>query len=339
VRKGLIILMIWLIVGSVFAGPFVWGSWVLPSVILALISVSLMILVYFVSKLLDYPKLAATAKDEIVQILFTFLLIGIIYGVYSYINTIPVKNYMFGYDRMCDGHDCLLMEGAESYLTDLAWYNLRSLMYLSLVSTVVNDLANLKLGFSILAGAEVKPFDILNMLDSVTENSQSVLIGISLLSYAYLGLLEFGRIGMMGVILPLGFMLRCFSPTRSLGGALIGLTLTFTIMYPLVIVINDVAVDDSLKNLDVTGLTENLLDVLSESVDILLTNPKEDLGIGVLDKIFIIMVVIVMKFVTPVVVASLILPIIDFAILSTVARAFTRALGQQIDISNLTRMI
>jgi hypothetical protein len=38
-------------------------------------------------------------------------------------------------------------------------------------------------------------------------------------------------------------------------------------------------------------------------------------------------------------IAAVVLPVINFAVLAEVARALTHLLGEEIDISNLTRMI
>jgi hypothetical protein len=73
---------------------------------------------------------------------------------------------------------------------------------------------------------------------------------------AQLLLLDFATFAMIKYYLPLGILLRCFAPTRRIGGTLIGLVLGLVLVFPSLIVVNGIFVNSFFETTNPFGLNE-----------------------------------------------------------------------------------
>ncbi|MCK4714217.1 MAG: hypothetical protein KAT35_01475 [Candidatus Aenigmarchaeota archaeon] len=192
-------------------------------------------------------------------------------------------------------------------------------------------------------------------------------------------LLRYIQFGMLNILLPIGIICRCFSPLRDFGGALMGISIALFLFFPLTFVINaavimpstsdpfymdyvdeEVRFENKLNDMRTDIDEENLgaLDMLARR-----GKPDPDLVEGEtannLDKVkaawnkwiggtwYHIGVMWsglalpgTLRFgIAHVVLGALVLPILNFMIVITAARELSRFLGEEVDITNLTRMI
>jgi len=360
------------------------GSWFVLSVIFIFISFIFYLIVYFASLLLDMPVIVVKSKNEFVQVAATLVILMFIVGLVRFMCSFEPASVFSGYDRTCDygagNTNCNLIDSSIGYFKDLTTFNVDSLISVTVLSGLINNIANLKVGINIGGiGIKLKPFDVLNSLDSMTEKSQAALVGMMILVQTYAGVIVYAETAMLGYLLPLGILMRCFQPTRGFGGALIGLTISFLFIMPLMFVINDIAIGDNLNYMQ-NNLVDSFKPIIGHIKNTFGSNVntqvdlyKQLFGIvsgsssfkdllsdlpgyftnfisgsvklisfimfGLSVQIELSVFVYFMRLIAVAIVAGVILPVIDFAVIATSARSLTRLFGEQVDISNLTRMI
>jgi len=364
------------------------GSWFVLSVIFIVISFMIYLLVYYASNFLNMSVISVTAKNELMQVAATLLILIFVAGLVRFMCTFEPASVFPEYSRYrtCDYGECNIMDATTGYFKDLTRYNINSLISVTVISTIINNLANIKVGINLWGmGMDAQPFNFLNKLDQITEISQATLITMTVLVQVYTGLLVFSQTALLGYILPLGILMRCFPPTRGFGGALIGLTIALLFIMPLTFVINDLAIGRDLNFLgsnvieSYKSVSNELLDELSDIMSDVHTPVDfiqkllgfkdagggfatfEEFSHSMFDsfvnfmtgrvKLFGFLVTAplvgfmlfvftwLIRLITIVIVANLILPLINLAIIATATRELSRLFGEQIDISNLTRMI
>jgi len=184
-------------------------------------------------------------------------------------------------------------------------------------------------------------------------------------------LLRYIQFGMLNILLPVGVICRCFGPLRDFGGALMGIAMALFVFYPFVYAVNFAVVlpgqGDTAYLLDEIAV-QNELDRVSEGMLIDQMNLQElghikarlnpDPGVtdryerayGVLSGVSDVwyQITIMLDLVafgwlsfnaSHVIIGVLLLPILNFIIIITAARELSRFLGEEVDVSNLTRMI
>lgn len=180
-------------------------------------------------------------------------------------------------------------------------------------------------------GAVVKP--VLN--NAFTGETIGV---ITAQAQAYI--IDFGTYGLLRYFLPLGLVLRCFTVTRRIGGTLIALTLVFLFIYPFLIIPTYAIVNDSLfasrlhffnsaEYANVFGWTSTSVKLLIELALKWTWGPDWLFGAALF----------AMPHIAKIFMGGVFMPLFNTIILVTTARYLSKALGEEIDITNLTRMI
>ena len=169
---------------------------------------------------------------------------------------------------------------------------------------------------------------------------------------AQLLLLDFGTFAMLTYYLPLGILLRMFTPTRKIGGTLIGLTLGLVLVYPALIILNGVVIFpmspfsidnwESFKDV-VASAWPSWEEFSSSSLSIL-----EPLSIfralklvvgGVFGTIMALYYSLALRTASVAFLIGIFFPALNTLLLVTAIRYLSKALGEEIDVSSLTRMI
>jgi hypothetical protein len=171
---------------------------------------------------------------------------------------------------------------------------------------------------------------------------------------AQLLILDFLSFAMIKYYLPIGILLRSFTPTRRIGGTIIGLVLGLVLVYPYLIVLNGYMIfpmhpfqiDYYTSSIgDLVGLAweplgEFQLQSLSLSGAVLgvFSFLKIIIG-GIFGTIFGVYLAFMMRTVAVGFLIGLFFPALNMLALVTVIRYLTKAFGEEIDVSNLSRMI
>lgn len=185
-------------------------------------------------------------------------------------------------------------------------------------------------------------------------------------------ILEYFTYGMITKILPLGILLRSFTPTRRVGGMLLGLSIGLLFLYPFVLTLNYFLVkdyllvswnqksnawelDEGFKNISLEigkglipfdqnasfwrNFTQGALDVASILASIAFIFTSGAWIVALLWAIIITLWFAVVSGAYLGIVAGIILPAINTVILIQGIRYFTYLFGEELDITTLTRMV
>ena len=87
-------------------------------------------------------------------------------------------------------------------------------------------------------------------LKNILNQMTSAMAVAFIINHAQKAVMEFGIYGLLNFYLPIGIVLRAFTPTRRLGGALIALAIGFLVIYPAITVITSEVVYAPVKQVD-----------------------------------------------------------------------------------------
>ncbi len=194
-------------------------------------------------------------------------------------------------------------------------------------------------------GAVMKPVFI---------NSLQMLAIAFIMVRAQLMILDFSTFAMLKYYLPLGIFLRVFSPTRRIGGTLIGLTIGLVIIYPYLIVLNGLtissmtpfAIDTYLGDLGsiVSAGALHPFDEFSKS-SVSVFEPLRFFVFlklifsGALGAIMGLYYSLMLRTAAVAFMIGIFFPAFNTLILVTTIRYLTKSFGEEIDVTSLTRMI
>jgi hypothetical protein len=327
------------------------SSWAIICYITILISLGILISIFLICRFLKIEKGELWAKLELVQIISTVLIIVLIVGFSEFILCTLTPKMLFG-DMPGSGDQPMIIE-AETYVTKLVHHNIRSFTSLAFIGTLREFFGNLQFGGDIInIEAKITPLKGLNSFDNSFEIIQMGLITVLITSMTQLMLFAYVTQGMFNVFLPVGILLRCFEPSRKFGGTLIGLTIALGIFWPLMLVVNNIA----LEGIGLFEIVDNLYMYVNNQlidypiISVAFNNPRDLLSVTNLISINVDLLSPLYTFYTALytatwkilminVLGSLFLPLLNFAIIAASMRELSRFFGEQIDLSNLTRMI
>jgi len=182
-------------------------------------------------------------------------------------------------------------------------------------------------------------------------------------------IMRYIQFGMLNIILPIGVVCRCFGPLRDFGGALMGMSIALFLFYPFMFTLNaamimpsgeagtqyyldEIAFENQMNEVSTQMDEENLEDIgilMKKGIvdeDGNLLEPEAGMRQWVSGTWYQISVMMdgaslgQQNFnVSHVILGALVLPILNFVIIITAARELSGFLGQEVDVTNLTRMI
>ena len=342
------------------------GTGWLPLTGLALASsLLILVLVNIFASFLRNTQLAAWCKFELFQIFGTAVIAllaitAIVGGMCSF--------DMSFLDSSADSHykNCApnpLMEGSpttcnmyeivDKYLGELENVGEMLFYYLMWVVKMINFLSKITwesrpMGF----GSSDTPLDSLSQINSLFFYMIGGFVTSFLLLQLQMRILDYMSIAVLYYLFPFGIFFRAFEPTRGFGGTLIGLSLSFFLFYPIIIVFNDYMMHRSISD------TSNSASVMSElgfAVDDANTKAKEGktgtdanavlaqdpslldrdaIANDITGNIMFLLKPLALYFI-----AAVVLPVINFIVLVEITRGITATFGEEVDVSNLTRLI
>jgi hypothetical protein len=201
-------------------------------------------------------------------------------------------------------------------------------------------------------GAEVQPGGgLFAPLKAGLNNAFNMLIVSYIINKAQVFIFYFISFGFLKYYLPLGLLLRCFTPTRRIGGTIIGIALGFLFIYPVLIIMEG---EIGLRQLEL--LSDELIpdfwsDVASINGSEMIELFKEGFSVfAIFDLIVVVFSFFLGIFAYAAIYLSasaagyafltgLFFPAFNTLILVTSVRYLSKSLGEEIDVTNLTRLI
>ncbi|MCX8196822.1 MAG: hypothetical protein N3G80_00700 [Candidatus Micrarchaeota archaeon] len=315
-------------------------------------SLFILVFLYMVSQALRNQMLEAWTKFELFQIFGTTIIIGFsiiwIYGFCNFdMSFLDSARYPQG----------MKMEAiVDRYFKQIEELGYLIFYYMNFVVKIVNLIANSTWASNPLAvGSTSTPLQTFSQITGLMFLMLGGYVTSFLMLQLQMRIVEYMAIAGLFFLYPFGIFLRAFEPTRPLGGTLIGLTIALFFFYPLMIVFNDYIVWHRVEaaEQEITqqvGAANSKADPNNYQLptpndfqrNIKELDPSDPATLQTRNKLVenaTSGVFILLQPVLVYMIAAVALPVINFIVLVELTRGITHFLGEEIDVTNLTRLI
>jgi hypothetical protein len=317
---------------------FKFGGWEGVCALAIIATLLVIAILRIVASFTQNEKAIAETKMDLMQLFVTVAIIGVMAMLLQ--GTCYMDAGMLYPNDEYAGQS--IYYSAMNHLYKFSFDSLRTMQvlymtYILFDMVTTTEIASVPMGL----GANMKPtFGMAGIWKPVYNAAFSALT-ISIISSRALGfILDFGSYALLAYFLPLGIMMRSFAPTRQIGGTVIAIVCTFLFIYPAIIIPTFMAVQDPIDSW-FTGLNQNntMHFLLGDWGIEALLDFVTRLGIIASPQTFTGIILLGMQPIAYIFVGGVFMPILDTLVMINIARYLSRALGEEIDITNLTRMI
>jgi hypothetical protein len=329
-------------------------------------SATLLSFIWIWATLFRNSQLHQYVKQELYELIATAILVVLLYAAVGAMVDIkasfflPINLLPSGVDV-----DTSLYESTAMYFEQVdkdmsTWLNLNYVInvYVDQVASVTPYARPLGVGLvaSPMAG-------LASPIKQLLYNMTVALSVAFIINYAQLAVYTFTIYGFMNYYLPIGILLRSFTPTRRLGGTLIGIAVAFLFVFPPLMTLtysmfynptsgplvtfNEMFWSYMNDTFGASGgpvdtlYSENLTDSGGGLID-MMTGAFGSIGrlfSGMLGGFFLSLLLIPMATISMAFAIGFIMPAINIMVLTQAAKSLSKSLGDEVDISSLTRMI
>lgn len=328
-------------------------------------SVAILAFLYIWASLFRNQQMNAYVKQELFEVLVTAVLVLFLMSAVTAMSTLKVSSFLpsnllpagVATDTTVYAATAGYYERVDSDMS--GWLNMNYVinMYIDQIASVTPYARPLGVGLvaSPMAG-------LASPIKQLLYNMSVALSVAFILNYAQLNVYIFALQGFLKYYLPLGIFLRCFTPTRKIGGTLIGVAVAFLFVFPALSTItysmfyhgsdgplltfNQMAVDffgtggafqqkfSSFFRGNFTSAGEGLIDLMSGVLG----------GLGQLFEtliggIFLTVLLLPIATVSWAFAIGFVIPAFNTIIFIQAAKILSRSFGEEVDISSLTRLI
>lgn len=317
------------------------SGWAAASLAALLASASILAFLYMLASIFQNAQAVANMKLEIYEFGVTAAMFAVLFMMLNGMCSVQTNWIDPGVSGANpDWATKSIYYSSTNYLTQFADYTLR-LMSLQYVAYMFIDfVTSMEISSTPMGiGATLKPTSGLGaVFKPVLNNAFSAeTIGV-ITAQAQAYVLDYGTYGLLKYFLPLGLVLRSFNITRRIGGTIIALILVFLFIYPPLVILTYSVVNASLltsidyfKNAYSAGVlgAGNGFWLFIEFAFKYLWGP---------DFLFTYSLA-VMPTAAKVFIGGVFMPLFITIVLVTTTRYLSKTMGEEIDITNLTRMI
>jgi len=348
--------------GATFPNVFgvLAGDWKVLTFLALLCSLLALTLIYIFANFLRNQGLLTWCKFELFQALgtatiFIFILVwatGMCEFKMNFLND-PARGIDYG-DGTAGNPYKNMYAIVDSYfdtLKNLGYVLFSYAMYISKIITFWQKVTYFSSPLGL--GVTDNPLDSLGQLNSVLFFMISGFATSFLLLDLQRRMMEYMAYAALYYFLPFGIFFRGFEPTRGAGGALIGISLAFFLFYPVTLTFNDYMTRSTFTS--VYGELDQAAVTATNSINGGGLNKEEDAKNN-LNQVDINQqsgqantqsmisglssaTIFLIKPVALYMIAAVVLPVINFIVLVEITRGLTKLMGDELDVSNLTRLI
>ena len=329
-------------------------------------SAVLLAFLYIFSVLFRNENLKTFVKLEISEIFITGIIIILIVGAVGGLNTIKFGSFVESnaFPEGVDA-DANIYNVTESYFHQIgkdmgSWLEMNYILgvYIDQMASVTPYARPMGVGLvaSPLAGL-ASPFK------QLIYNMSIALAVAYIMNYAQLYVYLFALAGSLHFYLPLGIILRSFTPTRRIGGALIGLAISFLFFFPMLYSLNYMmfySKSDASPMVTFNSFVKQSMSYSADGDNIANKaeeNYKNKFSAGLIDmatsafagigtmfssfigKFFTLLMVLPIATIGRAFAIGFIMPAFNIMLMIQATKEISKAIGEEVDISTLTRMI
>lgn len=271
-RMMFVLFVLVLMLASVYPQNFTWQTtavcesmylgqsqmnWVVLGVVGVFISFGVMVAIYLFGKAVNLSGISAWGQNELWQVIATVFLLIFLFALIPVLDQIgktanpscpPGACSEFELPDGTTTSEYTLIQSAYFYCEGMA----SELGFLTFVISTIHSIMKMFFSFELtltpinLIGVTIKLGSMFGTVSQIIGWSMTIL-GPAMLSWiGKMIILCFAADKMFVVFLPLGFILRSFPTTRSVGGGLIALALGLYFVYPFMLNINNIIVSSFL---------------------------------------------------------------------------------------------
>jgi hypothetical protein len=344
--------------------PLCGAALVVSSVILAFL--------YMWSELFHNQALQAYVHQELYEVLVSGLLAILIIALVSAMGGLTLGDFLPSYllpqvpAGQIDGNTNIYTATAlyyEQVTSDMeSWLNLNYLM-----NILVDQMASVT-PYARPMGVGLVASPMAGFASPIKQLLYNMTVGLSVayvINVAQLYAYVFALQGFMVYYLPLGIFLRCFTPTRRLGGTLIAIGATFLFVFPALTIVTysmfynptsgplltfssllgqymtpNGDFGDFVSNFFTSGFTTT--GGTGTGLGDMVTSVFGSIGTvlqGVVGNVFLMLLLFPVSLISLAFVLGFVMPALNVIILTETVKGLSKSLGEEVDISSLTRLI
>jgi hypothetical protein len=334
-------------------GMLLGGNWLLLSVLALVVSTLALSILYMFASFLRNPQFISWTKFELFQV-FGTAAIMVFFGATVYgACTFDMSFLDSRYQSVMPGQTTNMYTIIDNYfdkLEDLGYLIFYFIMWITKWFTFLSRVTLLSSPLGV--GSNENPLESLGQLNSLVFVMLSGFITSFMLLQLQMRMLDYIAFATIGYLFPMGIFFRCFEPTRSFGGTLLGISVSLFLFYPIIMVFNDylmygpisavkydqMAALGQIESNVGTGKTPDPQKV-SEGISGTYDPQNGAVGYNGFTEGITGGFLFVLKPVMLYAIAAVVLPVINFIVLVEITRGATAFMGDEIDVSNLTRLI
>ncbi|MEM3555920.1 MAG: hypothetical protein QXF56_04350 [Candidatus Micrarchaeia archaeon] len=300
-----------------------WGNWQSLSILAASTVFLVAAFVYTLGHVLVHRKVTLWAKEQMEEAILAMAITIFVIGFVSFLCSLDLNT--LGIDTGCTGDNCNMINVAFGYLSDFYSTIMTGYVTVAGLNAVMSSVATMTIGKAPGGvGVMISPLAVFSDISSSLTMAMIVLMTSAIMVLTQMVLLKMME-SLFVILFPIGVLLRSFGATRGFGGGLIALAIGFFFFYPLLAVLFYGAVLG-----DVQMSYEGMSDSFKES-GLSPTDPSWFTG-NPLSEFFV-------GFIGKTIVGAIFMPLVMFMILISFVKGLSYALGEEVDVSNLTRLI
>lgn len=326
---------------------FYFPDWASTSLVALLASAFILAFLYMFASMFQNQQSVARVKIELYELIVTAAIFAVLFMMLNGMCSIQTgwifpgaghNSNVLGWE---DWSGKSIYYSSFNYLMEFADDTLIVMSYQYLGYAFIDFLTSMEISSTPMGiGATMKPTSGLGaVVKPVLNNAFSVEILSVITAQAQVYVMDYGTYGMLKYLLPLALIMRSFTLTRRIGGTIISITIVFLFVYPLLVIPSYMVVNDSLfgsiskylqggQYAGVWGASTYFWAVI-EMMFKFLWSPDFLFGYALL----------FMPFIAKIFIGGVFMPLFNTIILTNTAKYLSRSLGEEIDITNLTRMI
>jgi len=341
-------------------------GWQSMAVIALITSVMILAMIYLFSVMFRNESLKAYVKLELPEVFITVIIIAILISGVASLSNIKATSLLGSGQIANISADATLYNITERYFEVVgddmaAWLEMDYTLGVYVDSLASATPQPRPMGVGLVASPFV---GLASPFKQLLYNCSTALSIAFIINYAQLYVFLFALKASLDYYLPLGIILRSFTPTRRIGGALLGLAISFLFIFPplyamnalmfygtdapmitfrtfmydryanLTLFSNNTNQQGSMANYYGQKYTPGVIDLVSEGIS----------GIGrlfssVIGEFFTWIMVFPISVIGRAFAIGFIMPVFDILLLVQATRYISKNLGEEVDISLLTRMI